>query len=168
MLFLSLNVGILVIFYTILGAVLSYVMHHLFDAFESTNDSEKQWKDKSFTYKFFDICVELILIGLVAFWVIYYVKDTAPIFHVSREMDSFVDTYISGIFFTFSLFLFFGDLECKIKYMYEKLVDPTLKQHFPTKGSILDGSLSYESRKTDKSKSTSSEYQNGVQAYSSY
>lgn len=168
MLFLSLNVGILAIFYTLLGGVLSYIMHHLFDEFESTDETGKQWKAKSLAYKLFDVCVELILIGLVAFWVIFYVKDAPPIFPVSKEMDSFVDTYVSGIFFSFSLFLFFGDLESKIKHIYEKSVDPVVKRHFPTKGSILDGGLTYESRKTDKSKSTSSEYQNGVQAYSSY
>lgn len=150
MLFISLNIGILAIFYTVLGGVLSYIMHHVFDEFETTDKSEKQWKDKSFAYKLFDICVELIIIGLVAFWVIHYVKDSPPIFHISKSMDAFIDTYISGIFFTFSLFLFFGDLESKIKYMYEDIVDPVVKKHFPTQGSILDGSLTYESRKTDK------------------
>jgi hypothetical protein len=148
MLFLSLNVGILAIFYTVLGGVLSYIMHHLFDEFD------KDWKYKSLSYQMFDVCVELVLIGLVAFWTIFYIRDAPPVFPVSKEMDSFVDSYVSGIFFSFSLFLFFGDLESKIKYLYEKAVDPIVKKNFPTKGSILDGSLTYESRKTDKSKST--------------
>lgn len=143
MLFLSLNVGILAIFYTLLGGVLSYVMHYLFDEFEETNETGKQWKSKSLAYQLFDVCVELVVIGLVAFWVILYVKDAAPIFPVSKEMDAFVDTYVSGIFFSFSLFLFFGDLESKIKHIYEKIADPVVKRHFPTKGSILDGSLTF-------------------------
>jgi len=141
-------VGILAIFYTVLGGVLSYGMHHLFDEFD------KDWKEKSLSYQLFDVSVELVLIGLIAFWTIFYIRDAPPVFPVSKEMDSFVDSYVSGIFFSFSLFLFFGDLESKIKYLYEKAVDPVVKKHFPTKGSILDGSLTYESRKTDKSKST--------------
>jgi hypothetical protein len=148
MLFLSLNVGILAIFYTVLGGVLSYGMHYLFDEFDD------DWKSKSLMYQFFDVLVELILIGLVAFWTIFYIKDAPPVFPVSKEMDSFVDSYISGIFFSFSLFLFFGALESKIKYLYEKAIDPVVKKHFPTKGSILDGSLTFDLRKTDKNQST--------------
>jgi hypothetical protein len=47
MLFLSLNIGILAVFYTVLGGVLSYVMHHLFDEFEETNEKTSN------SYKFF-------------------------------------------------------------------------------------------------------------------
>uniref|UniRef100_A0A6C0JRI2 Uncharacterized protein n=1 Tax=viral metagenome TaxID=1070528 RepID=A0A6C0JRI2_9ZZZZ len=148
MLFLSLNVGILAIFYTVLGGLLSYGMHHLFDEFDDG------WKSKSIPYQLFDVSIELVLIGLIAFWTIFFIKDAPPVFPVSKEMDSFVDSYVSGIFFSFSLFLFFGDLESKIKYLYEKAVDPVVKKNFPTKGSILDGSLTFESRKTDKIKIT--------------
>lgn len=143
MLFLSLNVGILAIFYTMLGGVLSYGMHHLFDEFD------ENWKSKSLSFQLFDVCVELIVIGLVAFWTIFYIRDAPPIFPVSKVLDEFVDTYVSGIFFSFSLFLFFSDLESKIKHLYKKTVDPFIKKKFPTKGSILDGTLTYES-KTDK------------------
>ena len=143
MLFLSINVGILAIFYTLLGGVLSYGMHHLFD------DFGEHWKSKSLLFQILDVSVELIAIALVAFWTIFYIRDDPPIFPVSKVMDEFVDTYVSGIFFSFSLFLFFGDLESKIKHLYEKMVDPIIKENFPTKGSILDGTLTYES-KTDK------------------
>lgn len=146
MLFLSLNIGILAIFYTLLGGVLSYGMHNLFD------DFDEHWKGKGLLFQMFDVCVELIVIGLVAFWTIFYIRDAPPIFPVNKVMDEFVDTYVSGIFFSFSLFLFFGDLESKIKHLYGKLADPVVKKNFPTKGSILDGSLTYES-KTDKDRS---------------
>jgi len=59
------------------------------------------------------------------------------------------------IFFSFSLFLFFDDLSSKIRYIYQQVVDPIIKKHFPTKGSILDGSL----RKTEETKNTKSNYQ---------
>ena len=152
MIFPSLNVAILAIFYTLFGGVLSYISHFLFDEFDDS------WKSKTTFYKFYDVAVELIFIGLVAFWSMFYIKDAPPIFNVSKSMDSLVDTYISGIFFSFSLFLFFGDLESKIKYLYTETVDPIMKSHFPTKGSILDGSLTFESRKTDNDKSKSVEH----------
>lgn len=137
MLFVSLNVGILAIFYTILGGVLSYVMHYLFDEFD------KDWKERSLVYQYFDVSVEVVLIGLVAFWTIFYIKDAPPIFRVGKSIDGFVDSYISGIFFSFSLFLFSDDLQSKIKYLNQKAIGPILK-HLPTKGSILDASLTYE------------------------
>jgi hypothetical protein len=152
MIFPSLNVGILAIFYTLLGGVLSYVSHFLFDEFDDS------WKSKSTLYKIYDVTVEVVLIGLVAFWTMFYIKDSPPIFNVSRSMDSLVDTYISGIFFSFSIFLFFGDLESKIRYLYKQTVDSTVKTYFPTKGSILDGTLTFESRKTDNVKSSSVEH----------
>jgi len=153
MIFTSLNVGILAIFYTMLGGVLSYVMHFLFDEFDDS------WKGKAISYQIYDVGVELVLIGLVAFWLAYFIRDAPPIFHVSKPMDELVDTYISGIFFSFSLFLFFGDLESKIKYLYEKAVDPVMKKNFPTQGSILDGTLTFESRKTDENINKNFNYQ---------
>lgn len=152
MIFPSLNVGILAIFYTLLGGLLSYVSHFLFDEFDDS------WKSKSTLYKIYDVSVEVVLIGLVAFWTMFYIKDSPPMFNVSRSMDSLVDTYISGIFFSFSIFLFFGDLESKIRYLYNQSVDSTVKTYFPTKGSILDGTLTFESRKTDNVKSSSVEH----------
>ena len=153
MIFTSFNIGILAIFYTLLGGVLSYVMHFLFDEFDDS------WKAKTTLYKVYDVSVELVVIGLIAFWLVYFIRDAPPIFHVTKSMDELVDTYISGVFFSFSLFLFFGDLESKIKYLYEKAVDPIMKKHFPTKGSILDGSLTFETRKTEENKNSNSDYQ---------
>ena len=111
MIFTSFNIGILAIFYTLLGGVLSYVMHFLFDEFDDS------WKAKTTLYQVYDVSVELVVIGLIAFWLVYFIRDAPPIFHVTKSMDELVDTYISGVFFSFSLFLFFGDLESKIKYL---------------------------------------------------
>lgn len=146
---ISLNVGILVVFYTLLGGVLSYVLHHLFD------EHDDEWEKKGLLYQVYDVTVELVLIGLIGFWTMFHIDEAPPIFSVSKSMDSLVDTYIAGVFFSFSLFLFFDDLSSKIRYIYEKTVDPVVKKHFPTKGSILDGSL----RKTEETKNTKSNYQ---------
>jgi hypothetical protein len=134
---ISLNVAILAIFYTLLGGALSYTMHFLFDEFDTS------WKAKRLSYRVIDVCIELILIGLLGFWSMYSIREAPPLFTISKAMDELVDTYNSGIFFSFSLFLFFEDLTAKIKYLFSEAVDPVLKKHFPTKGSILDGSLRF-------------------------
>ena len=133
----SLNIAILALFYTLLGAALSYVIHTLFD------DHDELWEKKSIAFKFFDVAVELVLIGIVAFWLVFHIKTAPPIFSVSKSLDELTDTYISGIFFSFSLFLFFEDLGSKIKYLYKQIVDPVVKKFVPTKGSVLDLSLKF-------------------------
>ena len=134
---ISLNVAILAIFYTLLGGLSSYFMHLFFDDFDAS------WKSKSLTYRILDVCFELILIALVGFWPMFYIREAPPIFPVSKIIDELVDSYNSGIFYSFSLFLFFEDLTSKIKYLYKESVDPVVKKKIPTKGSILDGSLRF-------------------------
>jgi hypothetical protein len=54
-----------------------------------------------------------------------------------------VDTYTSGMFFIYAIFLFMNDLGEKLKFVYEKHFDGPLKSVFPTEGSILDLTLRY-------------------------
>ena len=138
MLNISLNVAILSIFYTFLGGFFSYIMHFIFDEFDTS------WKGKSLSYRIIDVCIELILIGLVSFWTMFNIMGQPPLFTVSKKVDSLVDNYIAGNFYGFSLFLFFEDLTAKIKYLYAECINPPFKRCFPTKGSILDGSLTFE------------------------
>ena len=138
---ISLNIAMLVLFYAFLGGGVSYVMHFLFDEFDAS------WKGKSLRYRCIDVGVELILIGLISFWAMFYIRAAPPLFSVSKAMDELVDTYISGIFYSFALFLFFEDLTAKIKYLYSECIDPIFKKSFPTKGSILDGSLTFETHR---------------------
>jgi hypothetical protein len=137
MLHISLNVAILAIFYTLLGGFSSYFMHWFFDEFDAS------WKSKSLGYRVLDVGIELILIALVGFWPMFYIREAPPIFPVSKALDELVDSYNSGIFYAFSLFLFFEDLTAKIKHLYAECVDPIIKKRMPTKGSILDGSLRF-------------------------
>ena len=134
---LSLNIAVLSIFYAFLGGVVSFVFHYLFDEF--TDD----WKNKSTLFQLYDIAVEVSLLALIAFWTVFTINTSAPIFPVRREMAAFVDTYTSGMFFIYAIFLFMNDLGEKLKYMYEKFMDKPFKRVVPTVGSILDFSLRY-------------------------
>lgn len=138
----SLNIGLLAAFYTSMGGLLSYIIYYLFE------DHGDEWEARSFLYKLVDILVELTIVGIVAFWVTFAIKEYPPIVPMSREMDALVDTYISAVFFGYSMFIFLEDLTKKIKHMYSILFKKDFDKIFP-EGSILD----IFSRKTDSLKS---------------
>jgi hypothetical protein len=134
------NAGILSIFYTAVGGIISYVLS-MFDA-----SSLAEWEKKPVWYKLGDVSLQLAIIGALAFWVTYIIREARPILPVSKEHDRLVDTYISGVFFAYAMFLFINYLDNKIKYLYHQLLDKHVETMFP-------------SRKTDKKKTSSMSYQ---------
>lgn len=131
----SVNVVILAVFYTLLGALVSYAFYWLFD------DHDAEWEAKSTTFKVYDVLAEVSVIGLIAFWITFGIRDSPPMFRVRKSIDEFTDSYVSGIFFIFAIFIFMEDLSSKIKYLYDELIGSKLKHLLPKKGSILDGTL---------------------------
>jgi len=138
----TLNVSILAVFYTVLGGIFSYLLYYLVD--EHTDE----WEQKSFGFQIVDVMFELSFIGIFAFWITYIIRDASPIIPISKDLDVLVDTYISGVFFTFSMFIFLNDLSSKIRFIYDKLFKSKLDAIIGTEGSILDGSL--RSRKMER------------------
>lgn len=133
----TLNTGILAIFYTIIGGVISYLLYYFVD------EHDEEWEKKSTMYQVGDVSLQLAVIGIIAFWLTYIIKESPPIFPISRELDSLVDTYMSGVFFAYSMFLFVDFLDSKIKFIYHKMFDTHLEKMFPL-------------RKTNKKKDKSS------------
>lgn len=136
---ISLNIGLLAVFYTVLGGLLSYVIYYLFE------DHGDDWEKRSFAYKLTDVLVELTIVGVIAFWVTLGIKDYPPLVPMSREMDSLVDTYISAVFFGYSMFMFLDDLTKKIKSLFATIFQKNFDKIF-SEGSVLDLVFS---RKTD-------------------
>lgn len=132
----TLNSGILAIFYTVIGGVVSYLLYYFVD------EHDEEWEKKSTLYQVGDVSLQLAMIGTIAFWITYIIKEAPPIFHVSRELDALVDTYMSGVFFAYAMFLFIDFLDSKIKFLYHKVFDTHLEKMFPL-------------RKTNKKKSKS-------------
>jgi len=131
----TLNTGILAVFYTAIGGVISYLLYYFVD------EHDEEWEQKSMWYQLGDVSLQLATIGTIAFWITYIIKEAPPIFHVSRELDSLVDTYMSGVFFAYAMFLFVDFLDSKIKFLYHKILDTHLEKMFPL-------------RKTNKKKTT--------------
>jgi hypothetical protein len=136
---LSLNIAMLAILYALMGALVSYVFYYIFDEYD------EKWKSSSVWYKLYDVAVEISLMALIAFWAVFTINTSAPIFPVRQAMAEYVDTYTSGMFFMYAIFLFMGSLGDKLKYLYETYLSKHFDRVFPSHGSILDFSLRYSS-----------------------
>jgi len=137
----TMNIAVLAVFYTAFGAFISYILFHIFD------DYGKEWEDQGIIYQSVDVATELSLVGVIAFWTTNLIKEYPPMFEVHRALDKNVDTYISGLFFAFAMFLFLGDLTEKIKYVYEKFLKTHFVRLFPENWSVMKSVLG--SRKTE-------------------
>jgi hypothetical protein len=123
-------------------------MYHIFD----THDNK--WEQRPLWFQLSDVALETAILSLVAFWSAQLIDISPPVFPVRKGLDILVDSYVSGIFFIFAIFLFLDELTTKYKYLFEKLFKPHFNKLFPQYGSIIDFSLSYKPRKTDKFEST--------------
>lgn len=137
----TLNITILAAFYTAVGALLSSLLFHMFD------DCDTTWKSENLLYQLGDIFLELGLIGSVAFWVTYIIRDYAPIFPIHKTLDVLIDTYISSLFFAFAMFIFLDQLNEKIKYLYHTHVHKYFVRVIPENWSIMK--VLFSSRKTN-------------------
>lgn len=136
---LSLNIAMLAIVYALMGALVSYIFYYIFDEYD------EKWKSSSGWYKMYDVAVEISLMALIAFWAVFTINTSAPIFPVRHAMAEYVDTYTSGMFFMYAIFLFMGSLGDKLKDLYETYLSKHFDRVFPSHGSILDFSLRYSS-----------------------
>jgi hypothetical protein len=113
----TLNASILAVFYTTLGGVISYLLGIFL------NEPIEEWKRQPVWYQLGTVSLQLSVIGTLAFWITYIIRQASPIFPISKELDYLVDTYISGLFFAYAMFLFINYLDVKIQYLYHELLD---------------------------------------------
>jgi len=140
----SLNIMILAVFYTVLGAFMSYILFHLFD------DYGKEWEEQGILYQTADVVTELTFVGAIAFWTTKVIKEYPPVFTIHTRLDREIDVYISGLFFAFAMFMFLNDLTTKIKYVYEKFLKTQFVRMFPEQWSIMK--MIFGTRKTESKK----------------
>jgi hypothetical protein len=121
-------------------------MYHIFDEFD------EHWKERTTVFQLTDVTLEISILATIAFWSSQIINYAPPMLPVRKELDSLVDNYISGMFFLFAIFVFMDDLTEKLKFLFHKILGPHFNTIFPQYGSIVDLTLSYTPRKTDKSK----------------
>jgi len=145
--FMSSNAITLAIGYTAFGALLSYIMYHLFDEFD------EDWKKRTIVFQLADVSVEIGILATVSFWSSQFIQYLPPMLPVRKQLDTMVDSYISGIFFIFAIFIFLESLTEKLKYLFHTILEPYFNRIFPKYGSIIDLSLSY-TPKTEQKKTS--------------
>ena len=141
---LSLNIVILAIFYCFVGCLLSYVLYYFFDEYNPKDKLGLEWEERSVYYQLGDVSLGIGIIALVSFWLVFILNTSAPIIPVPQYMASFVDTYTTGMFFMYSVFIFMTDLTSKLKYLFQTYLEANFDAIFPNKGSLLDMNLHYE------------------------
>ena len=146
------NIAIFAIVYTLAGAVLSYVLWYAFDPYDPWDESDPEqkrmraWEAKGILFNLYDIAVELILIAISAFWLTYFLDTAAPLIPVRKGLEDFIDSYTSGMFFMFAVFVFLDDLSYKMKYVFNTTFGDLLDYWIPEEGSLLDFSVKYSER----------------------
>lgn len=146
----TLNITILAVFYTLIGILISIVLYHLFD------DCDDEWKKEKLGYQLGDIGLELGIIGAVAFWTTEITREWAPIFPITKALDLKIDTYTSGIFFAYAMFLFLGELSQKIKFLYNSYIHHHIVRYIPPNWSVMK--VLFSSRKTNTKKDSAETY----------
>jgi len=134
-LMVCLNIAVLTLFYTVLGGLLSYGLKNVFTPFDDT------WTNATLGFKVGETSLELIVIGLIAYWSMYFIEKAPPLFPVSKKFDTSVDTYISGVFFVYAIFLFFDELWSKVQHIYTYITHIVLRK--------MDGEQSSDKKHQD-------------------
>ena len=138
------NIIVFSIMYALAGGLLSFILYYLFDTYNPPESIE--WETKGLAFQFTDIALEIAIIGLVAFWLVYFINTSTPIIPVRKGLEDFVDSYTSGLFFMFSLFIFLQDFSNKMRYIFKHFLGNVFDRVFPAEGSIIDVSLRYSEK----------------------
>jgi hypothetical protein len=149
------NIAIFALVYTLAGAVLSYILWYSFDPYDPWAEDDpdhkklKAWENKGILFNLYDISVELIIIAISAFWLTYYLDTAAPIIPIRKGLEDFVDSYTSGMFFMFAVFVFLDDISYKMKYVFNYMFGGFFDYWVPEEGSLLDMTVKYSNRQRE-------------------
>jgi hypothetical protein len=138
------NIGMLAVIYAFLGSLTSFILYYLFDEYEPDKKEGLEWEKKSFLYHVTDLLLEIVIIALSSFWIVFVVNQTFPIIPVHKHYIHFVDTYSTGLFFMYSIFMFVESFGSKMRFMFKAYFSPIFDIWLPQGGSIVDCSLHYE------------------------
>ena len=126
--FVTLNAAILAIAYTLLGVIVSFLLYYLFDEFN------EKWEKRPLWYKLLDVSLEISILSIIAFWSAHIIEAAPPFFHVRKQLDTLVDSYISGIFYVFAIWVFMDGLTDKLKFIFTELFGQHFDKYLPSNG----------------------------------
>ena len=144
------NIAIFATLYTLAGGIVSFMFYYLFDVYNPDKQQGMDWERKSLWFQITDVVLEIAIIAVGAFWLVYFINTSAPIIPVRKGLEDFVDSYTSGMFFMFAIFIFMTDLTNKLRYLFQRMLGEYFDNYIPEQGSILDGSLAYSPRQKER------------------
>jgi hypothetical protein len=112
---LTLNLVFVAIFYTFLGAALSWVLSHTVPEFDD------EWKKAPLWYQSLDVAAEVSTIVVIAFWVTYFVHIWIPILPISSALERYVESFGGQMFFIYAVFVFMDILDDKLLVVFKKI-----------------------------------------------
>ena len=115
MLNLTVNLVALAIFYTFLGAAVSWGLSHMVPPFD------EEWKAKSLLYQMADVAVEVSVIVVIAFWLTYFVHIQIPILPVSPALEHYIESFGGQMMFIYAVFVFMDILDDKLLVVFKKI-----------------------------------------------
>jgi len=144
------NIAIFASLYTLAGGIMSFILYYLFDVYNPDKQHGMEWEQKGLLFQVMDVVVEIAFIAMSAFWLVYFINTSAPIIPVRIGLEDFVDSYTSGMFFMFAIFIFMTDLSNKLRYLFKRTMGRYFDHIFPENGSILDGTLRYSEQQKQR------------------
>lgn len=143
----TVNIGMLAVLYTGLGALMSFGFYYLFDEYEPGLNKNLEWEKKGLRYQVTDLVIEIVLVAVSSFWIVFLVNENFPIIPVRSYYAPFIDTYSTGLFFMYTVFIFVDSFAYKLQYVIQHLFGPIFDKYLPDSGSIVDLSLHWSSKK---------------------
>jgi hypothetical protein len=112
---LTLNLVFVAIFYTFLGAALSWILSHAVPEFD------EEWKKAPLWYQSLDVAAEMSIIVVIAFWVTYLVHMWIPILPISPALEHYVESFGGQMVFIYAVFVFMDILDDKLLVVFKKI-----------------------------------------------
>jgi membrane protein YqaA with SNARE-associated domain len=112
---LTINLVFVAIFYTFLGAAVSWILSHMVPKFN------EEWKNAPLWWQAADVAAEVSIIIVIAFWLTYFVNVWIPILHVSGALEHYVESFGGQMMFIYAVFVFMDILDDKLLVVFRKI-----------------------------------------------
>lgn len=112
---LTINLVFVAIFYTFLGATVSWALSHMVPEFD------EEWKKSPLWYQALDVATEVSVIVVLCFWLTYFVHIWIPILPISSALEHYVESFGGQMFFVYAVFVFMDILDDKLLVVFKKI-----------------------------------------------
>ena len=112
---LTFNLIFVAIFYTFLGAAVSWLLSRVVPEFN------EEWKKAPLWYQSLDVAAEVSILVVITFWLTYLVHMWIPILPVSSALERYVESFGGQMFFVYAVFVFMDILDDKLLVVFRKI-----------------------------------------------